>query len=189
MTALEMKYGILTVFIKNLFNSRMDNMFLISLLGKRAESHFWIGLSNRLHLDYFYWTNKAAVTFTHWNRGMPGSEYEEFSFNQQVNMWLTIHNSLCPVSGHLQGCVALTAGAHPGLWDVLPCTNKTKYICKHLAEGAVLTTVPPTHSPPDCAEGWSPLASKHYCVKVRHWKPSSNFICYPIYGWMFANYL
>ena len=78
--------------------------------------------------------------------------------------------------GHLQGCVAMTAGAQPGLWDVLPCTNKIKYICKHLAEGARLTTVPPTHSPPDCADGWTPLASKYYCVKVRHWKPSSNFM-------------
>uniref|UniRef100_A0A674MM68 Mannose receptor, C type 1b n=1 Tax=Takifugu rubripes TaxID=31033 RepID=A0A674MM68_TAKRU len=114
----------------------MDNMFLISLIGMRAEKHFWIGLSNRLHLDYFVWTNKVAVTFTHWNRGMPG---------------------------HLQGCVAMTAGAHTGLWDVLPCTNKTKYICKHLAEGAVLTTVQPTNFPPDCAEGWTPLPSKHYC--------------------------
>uniref|UniRef100_A0A674PA83 Mannose receptor, C type 1b n=1 Tax=Takifugu rubripes TaxID=31033 RepID=A0A674PA83_TAKRU len=116
----------------------MDNMFLISLIGMRAEKHFWIGLSNRLHLDYFVWTNKVAVTFTHWNRGMPG---------------------------HLQGCVAMTAGAHTGLWDVLPCTNKTKYICKHLAEGAVLTTVQPTNFPPDCAEGWTPLPSKHYCAK------------------------
>lgn len=75
-----------TSFTKNLFKSRMDNMFLISLIGMRAEKHFWIGLSNRLHLDYFVWTNKVAVTFTHWNRGMPGMELKELSSNQQVNL-------------------------------------------------------------------------------------------------------
>lgn len=61
-------------------------MFLISLIGMRAEKHFWIGLSNRLHLDYFVWTNKVAVTFTQWNRGMPGRELKELSSNQQVNL-------------------------------------------------------------------------------------------------------
>lgn len=68
--------------------------------------------------------------------------------------------------GHQQGCVAIKTGIFPGLWDVLPCTNKTKYICKHLAEGAPLTTVAPTTMPPPCALGWTRLPSRRSCFKV-----------------------
>lgn len=68
--------------------------------------------------------------------------------------------------GHNQGCVAFKTGIFPGLWDVLPCTNKTKYICKHLADGAPLTTVPPTRAPLPCADGWTRLPSRSSCFKV-----------------------
>lgn len=68
--------------------------------------------------------------------------------------------------GHQQGCVAIKTGIFPGLWDVLPCTNKTKYICKHLAEGAPLTTVAPTTMPPPCALGWTRLPSRTSCFQV-----------------------
>lgn len=71
-----------------------------------------------------------------------------------------------PTLGHQQGCVAIKTGIFSGLWDVLPCTNKTKYICKHLAEGAPLTTVAPTTMPPPCALGWTQLPSRRSCFKV-----------------------
>lgn len=61
----------------------------------------------------------------------------------------------------------MTTGILAGLWDLLPCTNTEKYICKHLAEGAVLTVPPPTQSPPKCAEGWSQVGTRHYCSKVQ----------------------
>lgn len=70
------------------------------------------------------------------------------------------------MQGHQQGCVAMKTGIYAGLWDVLPCTNREKYICKHLAEGAGLTPAPPTHDPPKCADGWTKLASRNYCYKV-----------------------
>uniref|UniRef100_A0A3Q3W752 Mannose receptor, C type 1b n=1 Tax=Mola mola TaxID=94237 RepID=A0A3Q3W752_MOLML len=117
----------------------VDNAFLVSLVGLRPEKYFWIGLSNMKHIDSFVWTNTDTVRFTHWNARMPG---------------------------HQQGCVAMTTGIFSGLWDVLPCTNKTKYICKHLAEGATLTTVAPTAPPPSCADGWTPVPLRHYCSKV-----------------------
>lgn len=60
----------------------------------------------------------------------------------------------------------MTTGVFAGLWDVLPCTNKLGYICKHLVEGAGLTTVPPTFSPTRCARNWTPLRSSEYCLKV-----------------------
>lgn len=76
----------------------MDNMFLISLLGMRLEKHFWIGLSNRNHLDYFIWTNKVPVTFTHWNHGMPGVGKKGINLiKSAIKLTLTIYNSLCPV--------------------------------------------------------------------------------------------
>ncbi|XP_068604963.1 macrophage mannose receptor 1b [Brachionichthys hirsutus] len=116
----------------------VDNSFLVSLVGLRPEKYFWLGLSNQKNIDEFVWTNINFVRFTHWNAAMPG---------------------------HEQGCVAMTTGIFAGLWDLLPCTNKEKYICKHLAENAVVTPPPPTQSPPKCEEGWSQLGTRHYCSK------------------------
>ncbi|XP_008284987.1 macrophage mannose receptor 1-like [Stegastes partitus] len=117
----------------------VDNAFLVSLVGLRSEKHFWLGLSNQKNIDVFVWTNTDSVKFTHWNTQMPG---------------------------HQQGCVAMATGSFAGLWDVLPCTNKEKYICKHLAEGAVLTPVPPTVPSLKCADGWDSLYSRNQCYKL-----------------------
>uniref|UniRef100_A0A3B4X378 Mannose receptor, C type 1b n=1 Tax=Seriola lalandi dorsalis TaxID=1841481 RepID=A0A3B4X378_SERLL len=118
--------------------SRVDNAFLVSLVGLRPEKYFWLGLSNQKNIDQFVWTNTDSVRFTHWNAEMPG---------------------------HRQGCVAMTTGFFAGLWDVLPCDNKEKYICKHLAEGAVLTPAPPTVPTTKCADGWTLVSSRKYCYK------------------------
>uniref|UniRef100_A0A8C9WX26 Mannose receptor, C type 1b n=1 Tax=Sander lucioperca TaxID=283035 RepID=A0A8C9WX26_SANLU len=120
-------------------SNRVDNAFLVSLVGMRPEKYFWLGLSNQKDIDQFVWTNTDSVRFTHWNAEMPG---------------------------HRQGCVAMTTGVFAGLWDVLSCTNKEKYICKHLAEGAVLTPAPPTFTPATCADGWTRIGSRRYCYKV-----------------------
>ncbi|XP_069548457.1 macrophage mannose receptor 1-like [Brachyistius frenatus] len=116
----------------------VDNSFLVSLVGLRPEKHFWLGLSNHNNIDLFVWTNTDLVRFTHWNAEMPGYQ---------------------------QGCVAMTSGILAGLWDLLPCTNKEKYICKHLAEGAVVTVPPPTQTPPKCADGWMKVATRNICSK------------------------
>ncbi|CAG5896528.1 unnamed protein product [Menidia menidia] len=116
----------------------VDNAFLVSLVGLRPEKFFWLGLSNQINIDVFSWTNGEFVRFTHWNAGMPG---------------------------HRQGCVAMGTGVSAGLWDVLPCTNKEKYICKHLAEGAVSTDPPPTQTPPQCADGWNRVGTRNVCSK------------------------
>ncbi|XP_041658579.1 macrophage mannose receptor 1-like [Cheilinus undulatus] len=116
----------------------VDNAFLVSLVGLRPERHFWLGLSNQRNTDEFVWTSNTRVTYTHWNADMPGYQ---------------------------QGCVAMATGILAGLWDLLPCTNREKYICKHLAEGAVLTPAPPTQSPPKCAEGWTRVGMRSVCAK------------------------
>ncbi|CAJ1072733.1 macrophage mannose receptor 1-like isoform X1 [Xyrichtys novacula] len=116
----------------------VDNAFLVSLVGLRPERNFWLGLSNMKNIDEFVWTSGAQVTYTHWNAEMPGIQ---------------------------KGCVAMTTGVLAGLWDLLPCTNTAKYICKHLAEGAVLTPMPPTQSPPKCAEGWIRVGTRSVCAK------------------------
>ncbi|KAK5860193.1 hypothetical protein PBY51_021688 [Eleginops maclovinus] len=117
----------------------VDNAFLVSLVGLRPEKYFWLGLSNQNDIDVFVWTNSNSVRFTHWNAEMPG---------------------------HQQGCVAMTTGVFAGLWDLLPCTNKEKYICKHLAEGAVRTPEPPTRAPLKCADGWTQIQSRNFCFKL-----------------------
>ncbi|XP_038573589.1 macrophage mannose receptor 1b [Micropterus salmoides] len=119
-------------------SSGVDNAFLVSLVGLRPEKYFWLGLSNQKNIDEFVWTNTDSVRFTHWNAEMPGYQ---------------------------QGCVAMTTGVLAGLWDVLPCTNKEKYICKHLAEGAVLTVAPPTQTPPQCEDGWTRVGTRNVCTK------------------------
>uniref|UniRef100_A0AAX7VPN3 Mannose receptor, C type 1b n=1 Tax=Astatotilapia calliptera TaxID=8154 RepID=A0AAX7VPN3_ASTCA len=116
----------------------VDNAFLVSLVGLRPEKHFWIGLSNQKNIDVFEWTNSPTVRFTHWNSQMPGYQ---------------------------QGCVAMTTGVLAGLWDLLPCTNKEKYICKYMAEGMVPTAPPPTVAPPKCPEGWTRVGTKAMCAK------------------------
>lgn len=116
----------------------VDNAFLVSLVGMRPEKYFWLGLSNMKDIDEFVWTNTDSVKFTHWNSEMPGYQ---------------------------QGCVAMTTGILAGLWDLLPCTNKEKHICKHLAEGAVVTPVPPTVTPPKCPDGWNRIPTRNYCSK------------------------
>ena len=52
--------------------SRIDNAFLVSLVGRRSEKHFWIGLSNKKNYEFFEWTTNQVATYTHWNAGMPG---------------------------------------------------------------------------------------------------------------------
>ncbi|XP_042352885.1 macrophage mannose receptor 1-like isoform X2 [Plectropomus leopardus] len=125
----------------------LDNAFLISLVGMRTEKYFWLGLSNQKNFKNFVWTNTDSVRFTHWNAEMPGNK---------------------------QGCVAMTTGIFAGLWNVLPCTNKEKYICKHLAEGAVLTPAPPTVTPAECATSWTQIGLRKYCYKVFSSSSTSN---------------
>ncbi|XP_066514867.1 macrophage mannose receptor 1 isoform X2 [Hoplias malabaricus] len=107
--------------------NRYENAFLISLVGLRPEKYFWIGLSNTERADRFKWTNKETVAFTHFNVGMPDKH---------------------------QGCVAMLTGTSAGLWDVLSCESKQKYICKKMAEGVTTTKVPPTTQPLTCPSRW-----------------------------------
>lgn len=60
--------------------SRVDNAFLISMVGLRPEKYFWLGLSNQKNIDEFVWTKGNPVGFTHWNTAMPGMEDHEIQF-------------------------------------------------------------------------------------------------------------
>ncbi|CAL9698126.1 unnamed protein product [Knipowitschia caucasica] len=135
---------------------RYESAFLVSLVGLRPEKYFWTGLSNMVDKHTFKWTISRAVTFTNFNVGMPDRK---------------------------QGCVAMTTGVFAGLWDVLSCTNKEKYICKKKAEGIPPTTVPPTTPTLTCAAEWNPLHKRNFCFKVfkkekdsrKTWQGASDF--------------
>ncbi|XP_040922110.1 macrophage mannose receptor 1 [Toxotes jaculatrix] len=118
---------------------RYENAFLVSLVGLRPEKYFWTGFSNMADRQTFKWTTRRRVTFTNFNVGMPDRK---------------------------QGCVAMTTGIFAGLWDVVSCTNKEKYICKKPAEGVQMTTVPPTTPALSCASGWTPAAKRNICYKL-----------------------
>ncbi|XP_073715683.1 macrophage mannose receptor 1 [Misgurnus anguillicaudatus] len=107
--------------------SRNESAFLISLVGLRPEKYFWIGLSNTHQTEQFQWINGAKVKFTHFNVGMPDKH---------------------------RGCVAMLTGTSAGLWDVLACNTKQKYICKKMAEGVTTTREPPTTRPLSCPDNW-----------------------------------
>nr|XP_019942865.1 PREDICTED: macrophage mannose receptor 1 [Paralichthys olivaceus] len=118
---------------------RYESAFLVSLVGLRPEKYFWMGLSNTKEISTFQWTTSRKVTFTHFNVGMPDRK---------------------------QGCVAMTTGVFAGLWDVVSCSNKEKYICKKPADGVTVTTVPPTTPAQSCASGWIPTATGNFCFQI-----------------------
>ncbi|XP_057205100.1 macrophage mannose receptor 1-like isoform X7 [Triplophysa rosa] len=118
--------------------SRYENAFLISLVGLRPEKYFWIGLSNTQQLELFQRSDGVKVKFTHFNVGMPDRH---------------------------QGCVAMLTGSSAGLWDVLACNTKQKYICKKMAEGITTTPEPPTTQPPSCPTDWIKKDPRN-CVRV-----------------------
>uniref|UniRef100_A0A673BHE3 Macrophage mannose receptor 1 n=1 Tax=Sphaeramia orbicularis TaxID=375764 RepID=A0A673BHE3_9TELE len=120
-------------------SDRYENAFLVSLVGLRPESYFWTGLSNTRDRHTFEWTTKRKVTFTHFNAGMPDRH---------------------------QGCVAMKTGIYAGLWDVVSCDRKEKYICKKWAEGAQPSTAPPTTAPLTCASGWMAAGRTNNCYKL-----------------------
>ncbi|KAM9441427.1 macrophage mannose receptor 1-like [Clarias gariepinus] len=104
-----------------------ENAFLISHFGLRPEKYLWIGLSNTEHVGTFEWTNKQTVKFTQFNVGMPERH---------------------------QGCVAMLTGTSAGLWDVISCDRKEKYICKKLAEGVTTTKESRVSQPLSCPSEW-----------------------------------
>lgn len=61
----------------------------------------------------------------------------------------------------------MTTGMLAGLWDVLSCSNKEKYICKQPAEEIVTTKAPPTTPSFGCSEGWTQVGLRDQCVKVK----------------------
>lgn len=78
--------------------ARVDNAFLVSMVGLRPEKHFWLGLSNQDNIDEFVWTKGNPVTFTHWNTGMPGKVKESSHFNagQAKTEWSLSFSSRLP---------------------------------------------------------------------------------------------
>uniref|UniRef100_A0A803SY45 Mannose receptor C-type 1 n=1 Tax=Anolis carolinensis TaxID=28377 RepID=A0A803SY45_ANOCA len=153
---------------------RYEQAYLTSLVGLRPETYFWIGLSDIQEKGTFIWTNGEPIKFTHWNSEMPGRK---------------------------PGCVAMTTGISGGLWDLLKCEKKAKFLCKRFADG--VTPPPPltTTPPPKCPEYWGPSDERSLCFKVWHliytwgytalnkYISSFLFIYYNQRYWIGLNYL
>ncbi|XP_074013799.1 macrophage mannose receptor 1-like [Numenius arquata] len=118
--------------------NRYEQAYLTSLVGLRPEKYFWLGLSDMEVQGTFRWTNGEAVSFTHWGATMPGSK---------------------------PGCVAMRTGTATGLWDVIDCETKQKYICKQWAKGATSPPTPTTAAVPTCPEGWVSNHHSSSCFK------------------------
>ncbi|XP_023561199.1 macrophage mannose receptor 1 [Octodon degus] len=118
---------------------RYEQAFLTSLVGLRPEKYFWTGLSDVQVKGTFQWTIQEEVRFTHWNADMPG---------------------------RIAGCVAMRTGIAGGLWDVLKCDQKAKFVCKHWAEGVTRPPEPTTTPEPKCPEDWGTTSKTSSCFKL-----------------------
>ncbi|XP_069815124.1 macrophage mannose receptor 1-like [Dendropsophus ebraccatus] len=109
---------------------RIEQAYITSLIGFRPEKYFWTGLSDLEENNTFTWANKERVLYTHWNADMPDRK---------------------------QGCVAMRTGNKAGLWDVINCKEKTKYVCKKWAQGVTPPPIPTTTAEPTCPTNWTIL--------------------------------
>ncbi|XP_063777609.1 macrophage mannose receptor 1-like [Pseudophryne corroboree] len=119
-------------------DDRLEQAYLTSMIGLRPEKYFWTGLSNMEEKETFKWTNRERVLYTHWNADMPGRK---------------------------QGCVVMRTGNKGGLWDVVSCDEKAKYVCKKYALGVTPPPAPTTTAEPSCAEGWTTSNNLSGCYK------------------------
>ncbi|KAM3929231.1 macrophage mannose receptor 1-like [Leptodactylus fuscus] len=113
---------------------RVEQAYITSLIGFRPDKYFWTGLSDTKDKNTFTWANGQDVLYTHWNADMPGRR---------------------------QGCVAMATGNKAGLWDVINCDEKTKYVCKKWAQGVTPPPIPPTTPEIPCPSNWT--SSDHSC--------------------------
>ncbi|XP_069815127.1 macrophage mannose receptor 1-like isoform X2 [Dendropsophus ebraccatus] len=133
---------------------RFEQAYLTSLIGFRPEKYYWTGLSDMEDSNTFKWANRQKVLYTHWNADMPNRR---------------------------QGCVAVRTGNKAGLWDVINCEEKTKYVCKKLAQGATPPPVPTTTAEPTCPTNWTSSGDacfKHYSsenYEKRTWLEARDF--------------
>lgn len=61
----------------------------------------------------------------------------------------------------------MKTGIFGGLWDVMGCEEKAKYVCKHWAEGVTRPPEPTTTPEPRCLETWGTTSKSSLCFKVR----------------------
>ncbi|XP_044150020.1 macrophage mannose receptor 1-like isoform X2 [Bufo gargarizans] len=117
-------------------DDRFEQAYLTSLIGLTAEKYFWTGLSDTEDRNTFTWANRQKVLYTHWNADMPNRR---------------------------QGCVAMRTGKKAGLWDVINCEEKVKYVCKKWAQGVTTLPPPTTTAEPRCPSNWT--SSNHSCFQ------------------------
>ncbi|KAM4705171.1 macrophage mannose receptor 1 [Rhinophrynus dorsalis] len=135
---------------------RYEQAYLTSLIGLRPEKYFWTGLSDIEERGNYKWTNGERVLFTHWDSEMPGRK---------------------------RGCVVMKTGKKGGLWDVVNCEEKTKFVCKKWAEGVTPPPIPTTTPVPTCPAAWKTSDTISSCYKVylrekedrKSWHESRNF--------------
>ncbi|XP_053119453.1 macrophage mannose receptor 1 isoform X2 [Hemicordylus capensis] len=134
---------------------RYEQAYLTSLIGLRTETHFWIGFSDTEEKGTFKWSGGEVVSFTHWNAEMPGRK---------------------------PGCVAMRTGIAGGLWDLLKCETKAKFLCKRWADGVTVPPIPTTTPAPQCPEDWSSSDQRNICFKAfsrrfekKHWSEAQSF--------------
>uniref|UniRef100_A0A2K6G8N3 Mannose receptor C-type 1 n=1 Tax=Propithecus coquereli TaxID=379532 RepID=A0A2K6G8N3_PROCO len=86
--------------------------------------------------------------------------------NKNVGDSIDIKNTLVKMTQTPAGCVAMKTGIAGGLWDVLKCDEKAKFVCKHWAEGVTRPPEPTTTPEPKCPEDWGTSSKTSLCFKL-----------------------
>ncbi|XP_067686863.1 macrophage mannose receptor 1-like [Haliotis asinina] len=121
------------------------NNFLTSLITKRSNGIYWIGL-NQLGGDNYAWTDGSPSDFVKWKPGEPNDAF----------------------GGQL--CVDIYGGttAGPGLWNDDNCMDSNGYICKKF--NGTTSTATPSPTPTlvgGCPAGFSPVDNKCFSIGGR----------------------
>lgn len=121
---------------------RYEQAFLTSVIGFNPVKYFWIGLSDAEEQGTFRWASGDAVTFTHWNTGMPGMCHGSSRLSvlgtQKVKAESCIRNS-SGIKRQKQQCSFLFVlkGWNQGLWLLLP----VDHLGMHVSVGVICSSL------------------------------------------------
>ncbi|XP_063174385.1 lymphocyte antigen 75 [Candoia aspera] len=128
-------------------HSLADVELVVTKLHNDTKDKVWIGLINKDTPALFKWSDGSKVVFTYWDQNEPKASFKS-----------------------IPNCVSYSGKF--GRWNILPCTDKLKFVC--MKKGKVLDE---QKSDKDCSpnEEWK----KHgdYCYKIDKNEVSFGNVC------------
>ncbi|XP_072020400.1 macrophage mannose receptor 1-like [Amphiura filiformis] len=124
--------------------SDSENQFITSKLPQMRNegvNDVYIGISDVINDGQFAWTTGNAVSYNHWNDGMPQNTQDQYD------------------------CGSMFTGDLSGRWDTRTCFNLQGFICK-VQVGRQVSPVPPDMTIGTCPAGWTLFGDSCYYVSL-----------------------